>query len=100
MQINVNDFRTVDQESADEIMKLYKQQRIIMMLANRSLRILLPCGQILIIIPAVFAAYATVKLQGLIGLFCAFYALNTTVFLELILSALAEQEVRSRGLLE
>ena len=71
-----------------------------MMLADRSLRVLLPCGQFFVIIPAVFAAYAMVKLDGLIALFCAIYALDTTIILELILTVLAEQAVRSGGLLE
>ena len=81
-------------------MRLYKQQRLIMMLANQIMKVLLPCCQFFIIVPAVFAAYAMVKLEGLIALFCAVYAFDTTLVQEFILSALAEQAVRSRTLLE
>ena len=70
-----------------------------MILYNQSVKILLPSAKFLIIIPTVFAAYAVVRLEGIVALFCAVYALDTTLLLEIALNTLAEQEVRSRKLL-
>ena len=63
------------------------------------MRVVLPCAKLGVMVPTVFAAYAVVRLEGLIALFCAIYALDTTIMLELTLSSLAEQAVRSEELL-
>ena len=81
-------------------MNEYKQLKIIINLYNQSVKILLPSAKFVIIVPTVFAAYAVVRLEGIVAIFCAIYALDTTLLLEITLNTLAEQEVRSRNLLE
>ena len=71
-----------------------------MILYNRAMRILLPSAKFLVIVPAVFGGYALVRLEGAVALFCAVYALDTTILLELMLSMLAEQDSRSRDFLQ
>ena len=67
---------------------------------NQAVRFLLPSAKVIVIVPAVFGGYALVKLEGLTSLFCAIYALDTACILELLLSVFAEQDIRSRELLQ
>ena len=67
---------------------------------SQALRLLLPSAKVIVIVPAVFSGYALVKLEGLTALFCAIYALDTACILELLLSVFAEQDIRSRRLLQ
>ena len=70
------------------------------MLYNQRVKILLPSAKFLIIVPTVFAAYAVVRLEGIVATFCTIYALDTRLLLEIALNTLAEQEVPLRNLLE
>ena len=93
-------FSNLRSEDTQATVNTYKQLKIIITLYNQSMKILLPSVKFLVIVPTVFAAYAVVRLEGIVTLFCAVYALDTTVLLEIGLNFLAEQEVRSRNLLE
>ena len=96
----ITHFRTLRNEDAQATVTTYQQLKIIIALYNQSMKILLPSVKFLVIVPTVFAAYAVVRLDRIVALFCAVYALDTTLLLELGLTILAEQEVRSRKLLE
>lgn len=66
---------------------------------NQTAGVLLPCAKVLTILPAVFGGYALIRLEGFTAVFCAVYALDMTCLLELVLSLLAEQGIRSREFL-
>ena len=67
---------------------------------NRGARIFLPVAKILTVVPTVFATYAVIKLEGIVSLFCGVYALDCMFLLELLLSLMAEQHIRSKKLLD
>ena len=83
----------------DEVIQKYKQVRIIMTQYNRAMQILLPSAKFVTIVPAVLGGYAVVRLEGLVAIFSGISAVDTTCLLELVLSFLAEQDVRANELL-
>ena len=50
----------------------------------------LPAGKFVTIIPATFALYAVIRIGGITAIFAGVYAVDTTVFIEIIVNLVAE----------
>ena len=92
--------RRHDRSGAFKALKAYTELCLIMAHFNQAIRILLPFGKLLIVFPSVFATYAIIKLEGIVSLFCGVYAFDNMILLELMLSMLAEQNIRSQKLID
>ena len=82
-------------ERATAQLRNFQALVILMRIYEDAISVAVPSGKLVVIIPASFALYAVVRIGGIIAVFAGVYAIDTILFIEIILNLIAQVFISS-----